>query len=256
MLDEHIRQQSLGLMPYLDLFGIRIPSYSFFMILAITAGYLAYRLTRTRLDEENSKYRSIIILTAFLGGIIGAKLPILVLNYQYLFSYPQNISLLLSGKTIVGGLIGGFLSVIILKKSLGIKARMGNDIAAPVALAMAIGRLGCLFGGCCYGISAPAYLGIDFGDGPRYPTQIYELAFDLLLFVILLYIKRYRNPRPGMLFHYLLNSYLTFRFFIEFIRETDHAFWILSWYQIICIVCLFTINGKRLIERRKEEKNG
>lgn len=248
MLDEHIAPENFGIMPNLDFFGLQLSTYTVFTVLAFFVAWICFRLTADRLDPKLREYRVIIIVFALLGGVIGAKLPIILYNFDLLFSYPENINLIWSGKTIIGGLIGGFLAVYLVKKYLKINVRMGNDIAAPAALGMAVGRLGCFFGGCCYGIEAPASLGIDFGDGIyRYPTQLYEVVFDFGLFLVLLYIKRNKNPAPGLLFRYLLNSYLAFRFFLEFIRETDQALWGFSYYQIICLLCIMVINRKGII---------
>jgi prolipoprotein diacylglyceryltransferase len=160
--------------------------------------------------------------------------------------------LIVSGKTIIGGLVGGFIAVHILKKRLNLNVKTGNDIAAPAALGMAIGRLGCLFGGCCYGMESPEIFGIKFGDGTyRYPTQIYEIIFDLGLFVFFMYLKNNKTLKPGILFRYLLNSYLIFRFLVEFLRESDRLALGISYYQIICLLCVIFINRTYIINAIK-----
>lgn len=252
MLDEHVAQQNLGLLPVIDLWGFHLSSYALFMILAFVAAFVCFKLTASKTGKENSRIRALIIVFALLGGIIGAKLPILIYNYNLLFRYPQNIDLLLSGRTIVGGLIGGYLAVYFVKRKLNLTVRTGNDIAAPAALGMAVGRVGCLLGGCCYGIESPEFLGINLGDGIyRYPTQLYEIVFDLGLFALFLYLKRSRDLEAGILFRYLLNSYLSFRIILEFIRVTDRVVWGISYYQVICIICLIFINRKWMAEKRK-----
>ncbi|HAN20974.1 MAG: hypothetical protein A2Y15_03175 [Clostridiales bacterium GWF2_36_10] len=247
MLDEHISHDNFGIMPYINVYDLKIPTYSIFMVLALIAAFICYKLTAEKIDRGKNSFRSLIIIYALLGGAIGAKLPILIYNYKILFSYPENINLLISGKTIVGGLIGGFLAVFLVKRRFKIELKTGNDIAAPAAFGMAIGRLGCFFGGCCYGIESPQFLGVDFGDGIyRYPTQIYELIFDLGLFVLFLYLKRTKELRPGVLFKYLLNAYFIFRFLIEFVRDTETILGI-SYYQILCSLCLIFINRKHIL---------
>jgi phosphatidylglycerol---prolipoprotein diacylglyceryl transferase len=255
MLDEHIAPENFGIMPTFDFFGLQLSTYTGFTVLAFAIAWVCFKLTADRLDPLLREYRSAIVVFALLGGVIGAKLPIILFNFDLLFHYPENINLLWSGKTIIGGLIGGFLAVYLVKRYLKISVRMGNDIAPPAALGMAVGRIGCFFGGCCYGIAAPAGLGIDFGDGIyRYPTQLYEMVFDFGMFLVLLYIKKTKNPAPGVLFRYLLNSYLTFRFFLEFIRETDVVFWGFSYYQLICLLCILVINRKGIIHLVKGTK--
>lgn len=253
MLDEHIAPEYFGIMPTIDFLGLHLSTYTLVTVLAFVVAWVCFKLTADRVDKVHSEYRATIIVFALLGGIIGAKLPILVYNFDLLFQYPANVSLLWSGKTIIGGLVGGFVAVYLVKKYLKINVRMGNDIAPPAALGMAVGRLGCFFGGCCYGVAAPAGLGVDFGDGVlRYPTQLYEMVFDFGLFLVLLYIKRAKNPAPGALFRYLLNGYLIFRFFLEFIRESDVAVFGFSYYQIICLVCILVINRKGIIQLLKK----
>lgn len=248
MLDEHIVPPNFGILPTLDILGWQIPTYPVFTVLALLAAWALFKLTADPLDSLHREYRATIIVFALLGGILGAKLPILLFNYDLWFQYPENVALLWSGKTIVGGLIGGFLAVVLVKRRLKINVRMGNDIAAPAALGMAVGRMGCFFAGCCYGIPTGGPWGVDFGDGiRRYPTQLLEVAFDLGLCAVLLYLKKTKNPAPGSLFRLLLNAYLIFRFLMEFIRETDQAFWGISYYQLICLACLAVVNRKWLM---------
>ncbi|MHB1453457.1 MAG: prolipoprotein diacylglyceryl transferase [Saccharofermentanales bacterium] len=252
MFDEHIAQENLGLLPVIDIWGFHLSGYSLFMMLALAAAFVCFKLTASQTGKENGHIRALIIVFALLGGIVGAKIPILIYNYKLLFSYPQNIDLLLSGRTIVGGLIGGYLAVYFVKRKLDIRAKTGNDIAAPAALGMAVGRIGCLLGGCCYGIESPEFLGINLGDGIyRYPTQIYEIIFDLGLFILFLYMKKTRDLEPGILFRYLLNSYLIFRAVLEFIRVTDLMFWGISYYQVLCIICLVFINRIWMTDKLK-----
>jgi prolipoprotein diacylglyceryltransferase len=90
---------------------------------------------------------------------------------------------------------------------------------------------------------------VDFGDGPRHPTQLYEIACLILLgFALTL---RARRPHfPGELFRLFLLGYLTFRFAIEFIKPR-YAPWLgLSAIQvaaiagaIFCILSLSRIRG-------------
>jgi prolipoprotein diacylglyceryltransferase len=85
-------------------------------------------------------------------------------------------SLLLGGKTIVGGLIGGLLGVELVKLAIGVRRSTGDLYAPALAVAIAIGRIGCFLTGIADDtVGTPTSLpwGIDFGDGiPRHPTQL------------------------------------------------------------------------------------
>ena len=110
---------------------------------------------------------------------------------------------------------------------------------------MAIGRIGCFFTGCCYGVHTHiTWLGINFGDGLlRFPTQLIEMVFCLILFGYLFYKqqKKKENLIQGILFKELVLYYFTFRFIIEFIRDTNKNIIGLSIYQIICLLGIIFI---------------
>jgi len=62
---------------------------------------------------------------------------------------------------------------------------------------------------------------VDFGDGaPRHPTQLYESAFALALFIFLLAARR-KFSAPGRLFGIFMIAYFAFRFGVEFLRAGD-----------------------------------
>jgi phosphatidylglycerol:prolipoprotein diacylglycerol transferase len=141
---------------------------------------------------------------------------------------------ILFGKSIVGGLVGGMIGVIAIKKIFGIKLKLGNVIAPAIALGMAIGRIGCFLNGCCRGI--PAARGFDFGDGLlRLPTQLFECAFHLVAFVVLVYFGN-KAKMPGILFKLYLLVYFIFRYLTEFIRENTIVCCGMTVYQIICLL--------------------
>lgn len=220
MLDTHDRLYG-NEAPYI--FGI--PAYTFFVGLGIIAGLLYYFVSLKRRGQANEGAVK-IVFSALICGVIGSRVPLLFEGRGW--------EEILFGKSIVGGLIGGMFGVIAIKKILGIKLKLGNVIAPSIALGMAIGRLGCFFNGCCYGIIAS--WGVDFGDGLfRLPTQLFESAYHFIAFVLLVY---YRNKvkTPGILFKLYLLVYLIFRFLTEFIRENPVVCCGMTIYQIICIL--------------------
>src|SRR5262249_24408376 len=84
------------------------------------------------------------------------------------------------GKAIVGGLIGGLVGGELEKRWAGLTRRTGDLFAMPLALGIAIGRIGCFLSGLpdrTYGTPSSLPWAVDFGDGiPRHPTQLYESA--------------------------------------------------------------------------------
>ena len=247
---------NLGLKPVLfEVFGYKIEAYPFFVILALITGLLIYMI-QLRMDGIRNSNAIYIAIFAILFGTIGSKLPIVIMYWDEINNSAHPLDILYSGRTIVGGLVGGFLGTFLAKKLFNIKERMGNQLAIPVAFAMAVGRLGCLFRGCCYGIQAKFFWGIDFGDSIyRHPTQIYEIIFDVLLGIYLIYRKK-KGVLPGQLFKIFLNSYLVFRFLLEFIRVEKVSFIGFTDFQLLCAVSVAYINRegiKKLLIRKKGE---
>jgi len=240
MIDYHnFPGQNWGVLPVLFKIGnFPVDSYSFFVLLAIVIGILVFYLEAKKYKSANER-TFYIVIAALVGGTLGAKLPIWIFHFQEIISAFPDITPLLSGRTIVGGLIGGTLGVIILKKYLKINEKKGNLFAPAIAIGIAIGRIGCFLRGCCYGIPTSLPWGVNFGDGiPRHPTQIYESILMIFLFIYLQKAKK-KNPAPGSLFKVLMVSYFIFRFLIEFIRVEAKVFLGLSGYQWASLLVIF-----------------
>lgn len=190
-----------------------------------------------------------IAVAGVVGGILGAKIPYLVYNFQAILEFYPDIRPILSGRTITGGLIGGTLGVMYIKYRLGIKEKKGNLFAPAIALGFAIGRIGCLLRGCCFGTPTDLFVGIDFGDSiNRHPTQLYETSYFTAFFIFS--ILRVRTAAPGQLFNLLINTYFIFRFFEEFIRYNETLYFGLSFYQYISLAAIIFINVKSYLEQK------
>jgi phosphatidylglycerol:prolipoprotein diacylglycerol transferase len=108
------------------------------------------------------------------------------------------------------------------------------DIAAPgFALGIAVGRIGCLFNGCCFGTPTDLPWGIrfpegcaayaQFGSASLHPTQIYELLAQLVLFGVI-HTLRKRTPFPGLLFWTFIAASMVIRAANDFFRFYEHTF--------------------------------
>ncbi|MBU0471650.1 MAG: prolipoprotein diacylglyceryl transferase [Nanoarchaeota archaeon] len=248
MIDLHTHPENWGIKPVLFSFGkFEVSSYSFFVLLGLCVGLVVYYLLakRNRKVSEKSFY---ILITGLGGGVLGAKIPIWIINFPLIIQSYPDITPILSGRTITGGLIGGTLAVMYIKKKLKIKEKKGNLFAPAIALGVAIGRIGCFLQGCCYGIQTNLPWGVDFGDGIlRHPTQLYESVFMLGMFFVLLY-KSQKTKKGGYLYYILMNSYFIFRFFEEFIKENPR-YLDLTLFHYISLAALLFINGKYLYEK-------
>lgn len=217
--------------------------HTLFEILAYAVGYQLYRRSRQRSgdllphDFLSDEQRWIIIAAAAIGALLGSR--ILGILEQFPAQAPRlaptwRTFLQPGGKTIVGGLLGGWIAVELTKRIRHIHSRTGDLFAIPLCLGIAIGRIGCLLAGLAddtYGTPTSLSWGIDFGDGiPRHPTQLYEILFLIALAFIL---HRYnQRPHPeGATFRLFLFAYLLWRLLIDFIKPQPliHGLNLIQW---------------------------
>jgi phosphatidylglycerol:prolipoprotein diacylglycerol transferase len=97
------------------------------------------------------------------------------------------------------------------------------DLVAPyISLGQTFGRVGCFLNGCCYGIVDARY-GMIFPGGednlPHLPTQLWEMAGDLVLFFFLLWARRWTIRYPWLSLSLYGFTYGILRFVIEFWRR-------------------------------------
>jgi len=127
------------------------------------------------------------------------------------------------GRSIEGALAGGIIAIEILKTRSGIRGSTGLRFVAPLAAAIAIGRIGCFLAGLddmTYGTATTLPWGVDFGDGvTRHPVQLYEsvtMAIFLAVFITLAWRGNEPVLRTG--FYLFVGVYAGQRFVWEFLK--------------------------------------
>src|SRR2546421_289857 len=138
------------------------PYYTLFMLLSLATFFAARQLlpNSPALARLTWRQRTMLALAGFIGGAFGAKLPFFDIDDGWLTGIWFR-----DGKTITTGLVGAYLGVELAKLALNIRVKTGDSFAIPLALALAVGRWGCYFNGCCFGESTTLPCGVDFGDG-------------------------------------------------------------------------------------------
>jgi len=145
-------------------------------------------------DPVATPLRWAVITVAVAGAALGSKLLFWLEDPQLTWSSFHTPAYLMGGKTIVGALAAGLLAVELTKRYIGLRQSTGDLYAVPLAVGIAIGRIGCFLTGLAdntYGTPTRLPWAVNFGDGvPRHPTQLYEIAFLLLLIPLLYHILR------------------------------------------------------------------
>ncbi|MEK6715673.1 MAG: prolipoprotein diacylglyceryl transferase [Candidatus Omnitrophota bacterium] len=198
--------------PILFQFGpITIYSYGFFLALAyLTGSILAQREAKIR--GFGAHFISNLCLLSLISGILGARIFFLLFNLDFFKENPLEIIMLQHGGLVwYGGLISAIVSVVIYIRIKKQPIFATLDLVAPyIALAQAIGRIGCFLNGCCYG-----KLWRD--ENIPYPTQIFSSLSMLFVFLVLRVMQKQGLKTGSIFFSYLL-LYSAKRFFIEFLR--------------------------------------
>ncbi|TWT99908.1 Prolipoprotein diacylglyceryl transferase [Botrimarina colliarenosi] len=212
------------------------PVYTLIMAAAVLAGGLMLRRSQRSLPIDKAD-RLAIGVAAFCGAMLGSKAPFVLAGDAAWWSAPAWLA---NGKTILAGLVGGYLAVELAKWALAIRTKTGDSFAPAVAVAVAIGRLGCFRAGCCYGAPTDAPWGVVFPHEdqlPRHPTQLYEAGFHAVMAIVLITLQRSGRFRGQLLKLYIM-SYALYRLATETIRPEPTYFAGLTAYQAACLLLL------------------
>jgi phosphatidylglycerol:prolipoprotein diacylglycerol transferase len=260
--------------PYFEFFGRDLGMYSIMALCGIFAAgiYACIIAVRQKYD-----YTELIIFLLILsaGAFIASHMIYALVNYQIIIYAVHNIKKIdtfnkvldvlkytLGGSIFYGGLLGGLLTgYFFLKKNINYKKYV-DIIAVNIPFFHFFGRIGCFLGGCCYGI--PNKIGFVYTNNPiaeangisRFPVQLLEAFFNLLLFLLLNYFFKNGKYKDKLLSIYLL-IYATGRFFIEFLRgDAYRGIWLIfSTSQILSIlITLIVLFKKYILYKRRNNK--
>lgn len=256
--------------PYITVFGKDISLYAIMVIVGVlcSGSYIIKMCKKKNIDDN--KAITILLFSCigvFFGGHILYGLTnikliyILINNFDKISSFKMFIQCLMEifgGSVFYGGLIGGLIvGFFALRKSSIDKEKFCDIVAPAIPLFHFFGRIGCFLVGCCYGIES--HFGLVFrhsmldsaNNVSRFPVQILEALFNLILFIILAVLNK-KDKFKGKLIYIYLILYSIIRFSLEFLRGDTYRGFIfgLSTSQWISIF-LFLIASIILIIKRK-----
>jgi len=190
------------------------------------------------ITQRSDKYRYYFLQACTLvGALVGAKFAALAGDLGWpVHEIPGGwLAALSSGRSITGGLLGGLLTAEAVKPLVNYRLPPNDRFAAVLPFSVAIGRVGCVLTGCCGGLTHEGFVSIHDAQGvSRWPTQLFELVFQLAIGVTFMALVR-RRALHGRLFSLYLVLYGLFRFATEFLRDTPKWFAPLSVYQLLAL---------------------
>ena len=158
--------------------GLPIRGYGVMVLLAMVFG-TGLAVWRGRRVGFSSDAILSLVFWMFVPGVIGARL-FYVVEYWPAFqratrydTFVQMINITEGGLVIYGAMVGGFLGLVayIVKYRLPALATL-DLLAPPLMLGLALGRIGCLMNGCCFGGVCDLPWAIHFPPGS--PAQVHE----------------------------------------------------------------------------------
>lgn len=243
---------------YPELFTVNLPiigsltitSFGVMMALAFLTAYQILRSELTRLGQD-SDFSGDLLIGALIGGIVGAKLYYVILNWELTFRDPFGMLFSRAGLVWYGGLLGAIVVMVYQVHHRGESKPLIADALAPGnALAYGIGRIGCFLVGDDYGRPTESWVGLAFPKGSPpssagnlrrsfgvsipdsvadstvlsvHPTQLYEVGLSVLIFAVL-WRLRGRGKPIGWLFSLWIVLAGLERFVVEFFRAKDDRF--------------------------------
>ena len=227
---------------FLKIGDFSIHWYGVFMGAAFLAALAHWTLTGKR-EGMDFNAASDLMFWTMLSGIIGARLAYVIANRAEYSAEPWRIFKIYEGGLVYyGGFIAAVFAIVVFavirKKKL---PGFADYVISVLPLGHALGRTGCFLNGCCHGaptlsscaVRYPAHSlawhrQIDVGlidrftpkTMPVHPVQLYEAVFNLVLYVLLVYLYR-RRLRSGTVLSVYLLLYPAGRFFFEFLRGDE-----------------------------------
>lgn len=261
---------------YPDLFKIgpiTVHSYGLMLGIAFLIGSTLFsrELKRVKLDENIGVA---ITFLAIIGGLVGSKLFYIIEEWNFgkggafLSYFTADTLFSPSGLTFYGGLIIAFLMIYFYCRFKKLNILQIIDAMTPATmLSYGIARIGChLSGDGCYGLpvnNTPyEFLGYSYVKGivPTHvgvlvhPTPLYELAAAIIIFIILMSIRKKMKYYGQMFFIYLIFSG-TERLLVEFIRLNPKVIFIFTQAQLIALGMIIIGIAFLVIFKNKKEDN-
>lgn len=169
-------------------------------------------------------------LYIIFGALIGARFYYVAFSdWAYFSDNPLSVfAIWQGGLAIHGGVLGGVLVGLFYTRRKKVSFWKFADMVAPsLILGQAIGRIGCFFNGDAHGYptnlpwglvySPESPAGQMFPGQPLHPTQLYEMVFNLMIFVVLWKVRK-KIKVDGQLFFLYVILYSVIRIFVEHFR--------------------------------------
>ncbi len=251
------------MIPIFEIFGKEFSAYMLTAIIGyLVIIYVMFKLAiKNKLDEYHMLY---MILFSAIGVLIGGHMLYGITNLNLIIDMIKNIgkistfkelidnlTLIFGGSVFYGGMLGAVAISYLYVKRNNLKASEYLSLAViAIPLFHFFGRIGCFLSGCCYGVEwkhgiVYHYALVEAANGvPRFPVQLVEAAFNILLFFVLLHIYNKGKGKTKTIYVYFI-AYPLCRFILEFWRGDEYRGFLFgfSTSQIISAILILATVG-------------
>ena len=239
---------------YIDLGFTKIYFYSIMILIGMAIGvFLVYR--EFKRHGYNVKELDNMAFYTILCGLVGARIWYVLFNLsEYKDNLLEMFAIWHGGLAIHGAIFGGLLFLFFYSRKHNFHFIKISDIVMPaVLIGQIIGRWGNFFNQEAHGgpvsrafldkLCIPDFIidGMYIKGQYYHPTFLYETVYNLLIMVFILFIRRNKKIKEGMVFSIYLMGYGILRFFVESLRTDSLMLGSIRVAQLISV--LFFIGG-------------
>jgi len=223
------------------------------IIIAIAVAMLVVTIPREakRLGITRDLYS--LFFCCIIGGIVGGRLAYVIYDWPHFVANPRDIfgfQGLAQNGMVIGIVVTALIYMKVTKMRFSMLLSIGDAVAVGAPLALAIGRIGCTLNGCCTGQPSPFQffplavvytprdaLSPEYWGVPIYPTQVYHLLWNLIVFAIVWRLRGKLKPEGSLLFFFFC-LFVAGDFGIRFLRTDVPVLWGLRQAQFLDLAIL------------------
>lgn len=232
-----------------SIFNVDIYYYSLFILTGIIIAYFLIKFETKKHNIDFNIVSNLLFYTIIIG-ILGARVYYVIFNISY---YANNLLEIINirngGLAIHGGIISAIIFIYYYTKKHNLNFIRILDIFAPgVIIAQAIGRWGNFFNQEAYGkavtvsklykLHIPKFIinGMKIDGIYYYPTFYFESIWCIIGFIIMIFLRKYKNLKLGTLTGFYLMFYSFGRFFIETLRVDSLMLFNIKMAQFVSVI--------------------
>jgi len=214
----------------IDLGFFQLPSYGVMLALAVIVALWTTKLRADRAGMDGTRLVD-FGLWLVIWALVGAKLLLVIVELpRYLRDPASILGTIRAGGVFLGGFVAAVIAAAVLLRRYDLPTLPTFDVLSPsLALGHAIGRIGCLLAGCCWGAACDLPWAIAYTSPIAaenlgtplhqhlHPFPVYSSLFNFGLYALLAAYYR-RRPAAGRVFATYLMLYGVARFFLELTR--------------------------------------